>query len=963
MNTLTTVLRKELRSYFLSPVALIFLGIFLVAVLFSFFTSAQFFARNIADVRPLFQWLPILLIFLVAAITMRAWSEEQKLGTLEILLTLPVRTRDLVLAKLAAGMVLVGLALALTLPLPVTVSLLGDMDWGPVIGGYLAALLLGAAYMSIGMCVSSRTDNQIVSLMVTSMICSVFLLIGSDTVAGFFGTKGSELLRAIGSGSRFRSVERGVLDVRDLLYYASICGFFLTLNHHFLEAKRQDRLTPAGRRRAALQWITVALVGLNAVALNVWLAPVTAVRADMTEDGLYSVSEGTKKILRGLKEPLHITGYFSEKTHPLLAPLVPRIRDLLTEYEIYGRGKVRLDFADPNKDEDLREEIAQLYNITSFPFRVSGRHEESVVNSYFTVLIRYGDEYETLAFGDMIEVHADKEQVDVRLRNLEYDLTRSIKKATQGFQNIESMFAQLQRPATLTVFMTPDSLPEEFKEVPERIRKVTKEMVDKSGGNLVFKEVDLSGDEAKQREVFEKYGFRPMAVDLFGEQRYYLYLLLQVGHRMERVFLQGDLTEAAIRQGIEAGIKRGTPGFLKTIGLFTEKPPPTPQQPGLPPQFQQPQQQADYRLLEKQLSEDFTVKRLELEDGVVPSEIDVLIVAKPGTLTDKQQFGVDQFLMRGGSVIALVGARNIKPERGMLRAVDADASLIEMLQTYGVSVDKSFVMDSQNARFPVPVEEQRGFFMVKRIKMMDYPFFPDIRSDGFSSDHIAMSGLQNVVMNWASPISVSKKPKGVDAEVLLKTSSKSWSSDTTQLLPKSLRADEPDFQPGDSAQKAHHVAAVLTGSFPSHYAGKPSPLFGADHDSAATADESKAEADRTGRTIKQSAPDARLAVVGSSAFASDLVAQFSNQLGGGVYRGNFQLVRNLIDWALADTDLLQIRTTGAFARTLKPIEENERTIWEMGNYGFALAALAGVVLLTAMRRRRVKPIVSGEAKA
>ena len=123
-----------------------------------------FFARNIADVRPLFLWLPRLLIFLCAALTMRLWSEEQKLGTLEILLTLPVETRKLVIGKFLAALILVAVALALTFHVPIAVAMMGDLDWGPVIGGYAAALLLAAAYLAIGLCVSAITDNQIIAL-------------------------------------------------------------------------------------------------------------------------------------------------------------------------------------------------------------------------------------------------------------------------------------------------------------------------------------------------------------------------------------------------------------------------------------------------------------------------------------------------------------------------------------------------------------------------------------------------------------------------------------------------------------------------------------------------------------------------------------------------------------------------------------------------------------------------------
>ncbi len=214
MNLASVVTRRELRSYFESPVALIFLAIFLVATLFSFFGTSSFFARNLADVRPLFAWLPLLLIFLVAAVTMRQWAEERKMGTLEVMLTLPIPTRQLVAGKFMAGLALVAIALAMTLPVPLMVSMLGDLDWGPVIGGYLAASLLAALYLAIGLCVSSRTDNQVVSLMLTLVIGGLFYLLGSDTLTRFFDHGTAELLRSLGTGSRFESMERGVLDLR-----------------------------------------------------------------------------------------------------------------------------------------------------------------------------------------------------------------------------------------------------------------------------------------------------------------------------------------------------------------------------------------------------------------------------------------------------------------------------------------------------------------------------------------------------------------------------------------------------------------------------------------------------------------------------------------------------------------------------------------------------------------------------
>src|SRR5512139_2031523 len=224
MKQALSITRKELSAYFGSPMALIFVGVFLAVTLFAFFWVDTFFARGIADVRPLFRWMPILMIFLVAALTMRQWSEEQRSGTLEVLLTLPVSKIQLVLGKFLAVMALVALGLALTAVLPITVSLLGPLDWGPVIGGYLAALLMASAYTAIGLFVSSRTDNQLVALILTVIVSGFFYLIGSSGVTEFAPAQLGDILRALGAASRFESIERGVIDLRDLLYYVGIAG-------------------------------------------------------------------------------------------------------------------------------------------------------------------------------------------------------------------------------------------------------------------------------------------------------------------------------------------------------------------------------------------------------------------------------------------------------------------------------------------------------------------------------------------------------------------------------------------------------------------------------------------------------------------------------------------------------------------------------------------------------------------
>ncbi|MBC7256222.1 MAG: Gldg family protein, partial [Chloroflexi bacterium] len=438
MKQILAITRKELEGYFGSPMALIFVGAYLAVTLFVFFWMEAFFARGVADVRPLFRWTPLLMIFLVAALTMRQWSEEARSGTLELLLTLPVSPVHLVLGKFLAVMAQVAVALALTLFLPITVSLLGNLDWGPVFGGYLAALLLAAAYTAVGLFVSSRTDNQIVSLIGTALLCGALYLVGSEGVVGALGGGLGNLLRAIGTGSRFASIERGVVDVRDLVYYLSLAALFLSLNSLSLESARWGR-GEASRPQHRAHQVASGLLAANLILMNVWLYPLRGLRVDLTAQRQYSLSRATRDLLKDLREPLLIRGYFSEKTHPLLAPLVSNIRDMLEEYRVAGGGKVQVEILDPATDPEKENEANQVYGIRPTPFQVTGRYETAIVNAYFDILIRYGDQSATLGFRDLIEVKERPDgTVDVGLRNLEYDLTSAIKKTVYGFQSVDT---------------------------------------------------------------------------------------------------------------------------------------------------------------------------------------------------------------------------------------------------------------------------------------------------------------------------------------------------------------------------------------------------------------------------------------------------------------------------------------------------------------------------------------------
>ncbi|MBN2004588.1 MAG: Gldg family protein [Anaerolineae bacterium] len=985
MKQALTITRKELRGYFGSPMALIFIGVFLAVTLFSFFWIDTFFARGIADVRPLFSWMPLLMIFLVAALTMRQWSEEQRSGTLEILLTLPVSTVQLVVGKFLAVLALVALSLGLTIFLPLTVELLGNLDWGPVVGGYLAALLLAGAYAAIGLFVSSRTDNQIVALISTVVVCFLLYIVGSADVTDFFGSQVGDILRAIGVGSRFESIQRGVIDLRDLAYYLSITGVFLTLNVLALKAKgwgpgaplfdlwqvrgqtngngngeQASDAAPLKRKAFLLRRavsVTSLLLIINLIVVNVWAYPLRGLRVDITQYHEYTLSNTTRTLLQNLQEPLLIRGYFSEKTHPLLAPLVPTVRDMLKEYEVAGQGKVTVEIIDPATDPDKEAEANQVYGISPTPFQISGRYEASVINSYFDILIQYGDQSATLSFRDLIAIESKRDgSFDVRLENLEYDLTSNLKKVVYGFQNIDAILATFAEPVKLTVYVSPGTLPEQLSEVPATIEKVAQDIAGKSDGKFVYTIVDPTAADSPitPQKLYEQYGVQPYAVALFSDDYYYLHLILQIGDKVQAVYPSGELSEQDIRSAIESTLKRSSTGFLQVVGLWT--PPATPTQ-DMFGQVQQPL--SSWEKVRTALQQEYEVRDVDLSTGQVPSDISVLFVVGPESMDDKMLFAVDQYLMRGGAVILAAANYVITTDQmsGNLAVRPTVQNVQPLLAHYGITVENSLVLDPQNEPFPVPVMRQVGGFQVQEIQSLDYPFFVDVRSDGMASGNPIVSNLAAVTLNWVSPITVDEtKNAGREVTVLLKSTEKSWNSSDGNVSPDMQLYPEYGFPVG-AEQKTQTLAVAVQGVFESYFKGKVSP-FEAGTGPQMAEDVATPEPTPQAVTgvIEESPESARLVVVGSAEFVDDIVFEISSMLSEESALNSLKLVQNAVAWATEDLDLLNIRARDVKSRILTPLTEREQSFWEYLNYGLALAALLVIAGVSNISRRNEEPL-------
>jgi gliding motility-associated transport system permease protein len=234
-GTIMAVARREFRAYFNSPIAYLAISVFWVVCGILFFVVSGFFEGARASLRPLFEWIPMIFVFFVPALSMRLFAEEKRSGTLELLLTFPLTDGEVVLGKFLGSLGFLAVTLGLTLVYPALVSVLGSPDWGPIIGGYIGLMLVGGAYLAIGLMTSTWTENQIISFILALVFSSFFFFIDRILTAVWTGTQ--SFFNFLSFNYHFANIAKGVLDTRDILYFVSVTAAALLIASYTLKSR------------------------------------------------------------------------------------------------------------------------------------------------------------------------------------------------------------------------------------------------------------------------------------------------------------------------------------------------------------------------------------------------------------------------------------------------------------------------------------------------------------------------------------------------------------------------------------------------------------------------------------------------------------------------------------------------------------------------------------------------------
>ncbi len=925
MHKLLLIIGKELRDYFSTPAALLFLGIFVGASSIAFFWVEAFFSRNIADVRPLFKWMPLLLIFLVAALTMRSWAEERRSGTIELVLTSPTQPFMQILGKFFSIIFLVSIALLLTFPLTIMVDILGDLDWGPVIGGYLAALFLASAYAAIGLWVSSKTDNQIVSLIVTVSISLLFYVVGSQTFTGLFGYKTAEILASLSTSGRFVSITRGVLDFRDILFYLSISVIFLVLNLLSLE---KIRWAGNPNKYAHRKWYrSVAGLIVSFILINIGVSFISNARIDLTEGNVYSLSDTTKKYLNDLQQPLLIRGYFSSTTHPLLAPLIPTIRDILNEYALAGGDSVRVEFINPQDNTKYEEDAGTKYGIRPVAFQTTSKYQASVLNTYFNILIKYQDQYDVLGYKDLVELKTSVGGNEIELKNPEYDISRTIRTVIAKSQRQVPALEQLELPMAVSAYISSmDNLPKPQQELKKLLEDVINVLFKESNGNIDALFIDPDEDELTAEYLSNELNVRPQSSNFSDTKPFWFYTSISDGKKSVPINLPENATLESVRAAVLAAVKRLLPDTIKKVAFLT--PSATPGPAGISASIFVPK---NYRILRDHLRESINVVDLKLDNMQVPSDVDFLIIFSPRYLDPTFQAAIENYLLQGGTVLLAMAPIDASVS-DITDVSEIDSGLESWLAKYGIIIHKELVLDPQSGVLPLPVPRRVGSLNVRETRIVDYPYIIDVRGEGLNQESVITSRLGQLYIPWAAPITIDMN-RNTNRQVtpLLSSSDQSWSSASIDVLPNFDQYSELGF-----AEKGHERAPKLLAA-----------MIEGDFALSNTTDE------KASVNPQLANREPRLILVASNSLFTDNYFDQMTQALRTEYKRPHQFALNLIDWSLEDRDMLEVlRKHSLFTRTLKTLTNEEKKSWEYLNYVLAVFGLISIFIINYLLKKR-----------
>ncbi len=458
MKNIFLIAKKELKGYFDTPTAYIVLVVFLLLWQFLFFRNV--FLYNEASVRLLFDSLPWLFLFLIPAITMSLIVQEKVDGTMEFMLTHPVKATEVLFGKLLSSVAFVLLALLFSLPIVVSLSWFGSFDWGVYVGQMLGGFVMALMLISVGLYVSSLVNNAISSLLISALISFVLIMIGSELFSASLPFLFAPVVEQLSIITHFQRMARGIIDLRDVWYFLSASTIFFSLAYLRL---LKNKFGNNRKKYLGFQTGVALFIGI-AVLTNVvgsWIPG----RIDLTQGQIYSLSDATKTTLTNLKDLVNINLYISKELPVPVQPILRDIKDMLRDYQTYGKGNIVVNFKDPSDTAIAAE--AKTNGIQEVQFNVMGAGEFQLKKGYLGLTVAYAGSHKSLPYVQ------DTSDLEYQLTSFIRELTNTEKKrivflAGHGEKDLAQDYPTLQKELSRQFEVTSFTLDAEHTTLPEK---------------------------------------------------------------------------------------------------------------------------------------------------------------------------------------------------------------------------------------------------------------------------------------------------------------------------------------------------------------------------------------------------------------------------------------------------------------------------------------------------------------
>lgn len=919
MKNAVNIFKREFKSYFISPIAYIVISIFLILTGWFFF--ATFFLYGQAELRNFFGLLPLTFSFVIPAITMRLFSEELDIGSYELLSTLPVSSLDIVIGKFAAATVFTTIMLLPTVSYCIFISFIGQLDWGPIIGGYIGAILLGAAFSSIGLLSSSLTRNQIIAFITGMAVCFVLTLL--DKILFFLPETALAVFQFLGADFHFQNISRGIIDSRDLLYFVSVCLVALYSTNLVMSRKKISKFP--------VYFVVIVLVNMASMGLFF--------RLDLTSNKIFSLSKPSKQVVSSLSEPLTVKAFFTGKVPAPYNNIERYLRDLLQEYSLHNNKYFNYQFFNVSGEEDEKakknQELASSYGIYPIQIQNIEKDEVKFQKAYMGLVLIHGNMIETIPTITSTE-------------GLEFTITSKIQK----MNNKISALLNLKEKVKVKLFLSsslqvvgPYMNLTGLSEIPGAIENIVRKLNEKNFDKLEFANIDPTSNpslikEAEKNNILALQWdeFRDRTGRMISKNKGYAGIVVQYGGNAENIQLlqvfrlplfgtqyqlsKMDEVEKSIDETVENVVNVNEEiGYLSGHGA--------------------PELGAmDFPLsnFSKLMSEGYTLKPVDLKKESVPEAMPSLIIAgAKEKFSDYELYQIDQYLMKGKSLAVFVDSFNEINQRSYL---PINNGLEKLLAHYGVSVGKSYILDENCFKQNIPEAFGGG--------QQNLYFAPIIKNEFINKKVGFLKNIKGLVMLKASPIELDEeriKNNGLKVEKLFSSSERSWEiSGNINLNP--MFSSPPKEE---NKYKQMTMACVLDGSFPSYFADKPIP----------EKEEEKEEADKDDKhidmsnvksdeiTIKKGKPG-KVFVIGTSEILMDNVL---DKNGAGP---NAQFVMNVIDYLNNREAYAVMRSKSQGFNPIKDIKPDSKMLIKTTNIvGLpVLVVLAGLVVWLRRRSRQ-----------